>query len=596
MIDIQTEIGEIISVSGNTITVQLSDTMKSNMSVIDGIVYRIGQIGSFLKVPLGYSNLYGIVTQIGASAIPDSIKELAKQDYSLLGNERWLNMVLVGEQVGRKFERGVSQSPTTGDKVHLVTIKDLDIIYGGYDETNSITVGNISISESLNAKIDLNKLVSRHCAILGSTGSGKSNAVGILLNAIASKNFKSSRILVIDPHGEYNGVLKEKSNVFKINADTDDVNLFIPFWALPFNELLSIFSGTLSDQNRDYFRTKIVEAKLKSIDENGLEVEKELVTADSPIPFSLKQLWFELDDFERQTYERRADPTSITDKTVTGSEKDLISNGYRPASAGGGAPFLNNESKGILGFLDSVRIKLKDSTYNFLFEPGDYTPDLSGKVKNDLSSLLFDWLGSDKPVTILDLSGIPSEIMTSISGTLLKIIYDALFWGQNLEIGGKEQPLLIVLEEAHNYLKAGENSISSRAVQTISKEGRKYGVGLALVTQRPSELDETVLSQCGTIIALRMNNSKDRGHIRSAIQDELQTMIDLLPSLRTGEGIISGEGVKIPSRVQFYKLSNAPKSSDPVVSEKWMNDKSKINEDDYKKLLSLWRNQKLKEK
>ncbi len=596
MIDIQTEIGEIISVSGNTITVQLSDTMKSNMPVIDGIVYRIGQIGSFLKIPLGYANLYGIVTQIGASAIPESIKELASQDYSLLDNRQWLNMVLVGEQIGNKFERGVSQSPTTGDKVHLVTIKDLDIIYGGYDENNSVIVGNISISESLNAKIDLNKLVSRHCAILGSTGSGKSNAVGILLNAIANKNFKSSRILVIDPHGEYNGVLKEESNVFRINAEKGGNNLFIPFWALPFNELLSIFSGTLSDQNRDYFRTKIVEAKLKSIDENKLDVEKELITADSPIPFSLQQLWFELDDFERQTFNERAKPETITEKKVEGSAENLISNEYQPASAGGGAPFLNNKAKGILSFLDSVRIKLKDSTYNFLFHPGDYTPDLKGKVKNDLSTLLFEWLGSNKPVTILDLSGIPSEIMVSISGTLLKIIYDALFWGQNLSIGGKEQPLLIVLEEAHNYLKAGENSISSRAVQSIAKEGRKYGVGLALVTQRPSELDETVLSQCGTIIALRMNNSKDRGHIRSAIQDELQTMIDLLPSLRTGEGIISGEGVKIPSRVQFYKLSNAPKSSDPIVSEKWMNDKSDINEDDYKKLLSLWRNQKLKEK
>lgn len=596
MIDIQTEIGEIISVSGNTITVQLSDTMKSNMPVIDGIVYRIGQIGSFLKVPLGYANLYGIVTQIGASAIPDSIKEFAKQDYSLLDNRQWLNMVLVGEQIGRKFERGVSQSPTTGDKVHIVTIKDLDVIYGGYDETNSITVGNISISESLNAKIDLNKLVSRHCAILGSTGSGKSNAVGILLNAIANKNFKSSRILVIDPHGEYNDVLKENSNVFRINEEEKDANLFIPFWALPFNELLSVFSGTLSDQNRDYFRTKIVETKLNSIDKNNLDVEKELVTADSPIPFSLKQLWFELDDFERQTYKERAKPETITDKKIVGSAEGLVSNEYQPASAGGGSPFLNNRAKGILGFLDSVRIKLKDSTFNFLFKPGDYTPVLSGKVEKDLSSLLFEWLGSDKPVTILDLSGIPSEIIISISGTLLKIVYDSLFWGQNLSIGGKEQPLFIVLEEAHNYLKAGENSISSRTVQSIAKEGRKYGVGLALVTQRPSELDETVLSQCGTIIALRMNNTKDRGHIRSAIQDELQTMIDLLPSLRTGEGIISGEGVKIPSRVQFYKLTNAPKSSDPIVSEKWMNDKSKINEDDYKKLLSLWRNQKLKEK
>jgi hypothetical protein len=597
MENIQTEIGEIISVSGNVISVQLSDTMKSNMPVLDGIVYRIGQIGSFLKVPLGYANLYGIVTQIGANAIPDSLKEIIAQDYTKLQNRQFLNMVLVGEQIGRKFDRGVSQSPTTGDKVHLVTIKDLDIIYGGYDETNSITVGNISISESLNAKIDLNKMVSRHCAILGSTGSGKSNAVGVILQAIANKNFKRSRILVIDPHGEYDSVLKGKSNVFKIkaNVSNDEKELHIPFWALPFHELTSVFSGHLSDQNEDYFRRKIVEAKLNSVEKHKIDIEKELVTADTPIPFSLKQLWFELDDFERITTDSPRDLATACKPIVKGDPAKLLSNQYPPPGLGSSKPFMNQAQKGILGFLDSVRLKLKDSTYNFLFEPGDYTPDLQGKINKDLSTLLFDWLGSKKPVTILDLSGIPSEIVTSISGSLLKIIYDALFWGQNLQVGGKEQPLLIVLEEAHNYLRAGEKSISSRAVQSIAKEGRKYGVGLVLVTQRPSELDETVLSQCGTIIALRMNNSKDRGHISSAIQDELQSMVDLLPSLRTGEGIISGEGVKIPSRVQFYKLSNAPKSSDPKVSEKWMNE-TELKIDDYNKLLSLWRNQQLKEK
>ncbi len=592
----QTKIGEVVSVSGNVISVQLSDSIKSNMPIIDGVVYRIGQIGTFLKIPLGYANLYGIVTQIGAAAIPENLKESIEQDYSKLDNRQWLNMVLVGEQSGLKFERGVSQSPTTGDNIHLVTIKDLDIIYGGYDKRNAITIGNISLSESLSAKIDLNKLVSRHCAILGSTGSGKSNAVGVVLKAIADKEFKRSRILVIDPHGEYNSVLKSHSNVYKIKAalGSQQQELFIPFWALPFDELMSIFSGNLTDQNKDYFREKIVEAKLKSVDVNKINIEEHLVTADAPIPFSIKQLWFELDDFERQTFSERANPETVT-KQKTGKADNLTSNEYLPASAGGGAPFLNNQAKGILSFLNSVRTKLSDSRYDFLFNPEKYTPDLNGKVEKDLSSLLFDWLGSDKPVTILDLSGIPSEIMTSISGTLLKIIYDALFWGQNIDVGGKEQPLLIVLEEAHNYLKAGENSIASKSVQSIAKEGRKYGVGLLLVTQRPSELDETVLSQCGTVIALRMNNSKDRGHIRSAIQDELQTMIDLLPSLRTGEAVISGESVKIPSRIQFFKLANAPKGSDPIVVEKWDNDK-KVKINDYKKLLSIWRNQNLKEK
>jgi Predicted ATPase len=592
----QTEVGEIINVSGNSISVQLSDNLKSNMPVIDGIVYRVGQIGSFLKIPLGYTNLYGIVTQIGANAIPDKLKELLKDGYDKIGNRQYLNLALVGEQAGSKFERGVSQSPTTGDKVHLVTISDLEVIYGGFDEKNSINVGNISVSESLNAKIDLNKLVSRHCAILGSTGSGKSNSVVVLLNAIANKEFHSSRILVIDPHGEYNDALKGKSTVYRINANVSlgEKELLIPFWALPFEELISIFSGNLTDANQDYLRSKVLESKIKTVEKYKIQVEKEIVSADSPIPFSIKQLWFELDDFERQTFNERARPETKTRLRITGSAKTLISNEYEPAAAGGGSPYLNNMAKGILGFLDSVRIKLKDSRYRFMFEPGDYNPDVTGKTAKDLNEVLFKWLGNEKPITILDLSGVPSEITSSISGTLLKIVYDALFWGQNLSIGGKQQPLLIVLEEAHTYLKAGENSVSSRTVQTIAKEGRKYGVGLILVTQRPSELDETVLSQCGTMIALRMNNTKDRGHIKSAIQDELQTMVDLLPSLRTGEGIISGEGVRIPSRVKFYKASNTPKSSDPLASERWREEKKNIAEE-YQKLLGLWRNQKLKE-
>lgn len=588
-----TEIGEIDSISGNSISVKLFDNIKSNMPVIDGVVYRVGQIGSFVRIPLGYANLYGIVTQIGSGAIPDSLKEIYYKDYDSFKNTSWINIVLAGEQVGKRFERGVTQYPTTGDKVHLVTINDLDIIYGGYEDSNSISVGNISVSESLDAKIDLDKLISRHCAIVGSTGSGKSNSVSVLLESIAKRNFPSARILVIDPHGEYNDALSRYSRVIETSPKDDKNKLYIPFWALPFNELMKIFSGTISDANREYIREKVVEAKIASAIENKLDVPKETITADSPIPFSIKQLWFDLDDFERQTYIERAKPETITKKIQIGDAEKLKSNLYEPASAGGGSPFLNNQAKGILGFLDSVRNRLNDSSYNFLFNPGDFTPNLKGKIKSDIDNLFMDWLGNPLPITILDLSGIPSEIMSSISGTLLKIIYDGLFWGVNTKVGGKNQPLLIVLEEAHSYLKAGEYSISSRTVQMIAKEGRKYGVGLLLVTQRPSELDETVLSQCGTIIALRMNNSKDRGHIRSAVQDELQSMVDLLPSLRTGEALISGEAVKIPSRVKFFKISNAPKSSDPKASEKWLQTIEKI-ENEYKSLLNSWRNKNYK--
>ena len=358
--------------------------------------------------------------------------------------------------------------------------------------------------------------------------------------------------------------------------------------------LPAIFGGTLNDINREYIRNKIVEAKTATVDKMNLNIEKEFITADSPIPFNINKLWFELDDFERQTFRERAKPETKTELKVVGNAEELISNEYEPASAGGGSPFLNNQAKGILGFLDNMRLKMKDSRYGFLFAPGEYTPNAEGIPEKTLEELLFQWLGNAGEITILDFSDIPSEIMVSTAGTLLNIIYDALFWGQNLNVGGKKQPILIVLEEAHNYLKAGENSIASRTVQKVAKEGRKYGVGLMLVTQRPSELDETVMSQCGTIIALRMNNNKDRSHVRGAIQDELQTMIDLLPSLRTGEALISGEAVKIPSRVQFYKLGNAPKGSDPNVTACWKMEPD-ITFSSYENLVSLWQNQKFQE-
>ena len=395
-----TEIGEIDSISGNSISVKLFDNIKSNMPIIDGVVYRVGQIGSFVRIPLGYANLYGIVTQIGSAAIPESLREAVAKDYDILKNTRWINIVLAGEQVGKKFERGVTQYPTTGDKVHLVTINDLDIIYGGYEEANSITVGNISVSESLDAKIDLDKLISRHCAIVGSTGSGKSNSVSVLLQSIANREFPSSRILVIDPHGEYNDALSKYSKVIEVNSKKEDNKLQIPFWALPFNELMKLFSGNLTDQNKEYIREKVVEAKIVSADLNKIKVAKESITADSPIPFSIKKLWFELDNFERQTFLERAKPETITRKTQDGDAEKLISNLYEPASAGGGSPFLNNQAKGLLGFLDSMRTRLNDSSYSFLFNPGKFNPDLNGKVKKDLDNLFLNWLGNTLPITI----------------------------------------------------------------------------------------------------------------------------------------------------------------------------------------------------
>lgn len=586
MNDYLTKIGEVKSVNGNVVSIQLSDNIKSNLPVIDGEVYKIGQIGSFLKIPLGYSVLYGLITQVGAAAIPNQILD-DFVSFNDKHNSQWVNISLVGEQIGNRFERGISQSPTTGDVVHLVTLKDLSTIYQGESKNSSIQVGNISSSSSLPALLDLDKLISRHFSILGSTGSGKSNSVGVLLSAIKEKGFHNSRIIVIDPHGEYIDSIKD-SKGFQLRPSHGKQKLVIPYWALPFNELMLIFGGNISDDKSEYIREKLVSAKQESNRINAFNVNAELITADTPIPFNIKKLWFELDDFERRTYKMN-DLKDVTELEVKGDFEKLVSNKYKAVSLGAAGPFSNKNAKGILKFLESMRIKLLDKRYSFLFKPDEYTPDENGKTVNDLDKLIFNWIGSND-ISIFDLSDVPSEIMESITGTLLKIIYDTIYWGQETLIGGKNIPLLIVLEEAHNYLYSDSKSISAKTVQKIAKEGRKYGVGLCLVSQRPSELDSTILSQCGTIISLRMNNFSDRNFVKGAIQDELQGLLDILPSLRTGEAIVSGEGVRIPARIQFYKLQNAIKGSNPFASEKWI-DSTIHNENEYTDLIKRWRNQ-----
>lgn len=591
-----TVVGHVKSVNGSRLSVKLSDDFKSSMPIINGVVYRIGQIGSFVRIPLGYANLYGIVTQAGADAIPEKLiasTHLAATYQS----SRWITIVLVGERVRNRFERGVIQYPTPEDEVHLVTIEDLKIIYSEINKDSSLTIGQISASESLPAHIDINKFLARHAAIVGSTGSGKSNTVSIILEAIASnKKFTSSRILLIDPHGEYNETLREYSKVFKVNADKGkaEEELQIPFWALPFNELFSIFPGVLKENALDHIRGEIQDKKILSSSELGKKPKEQSINADSPIPFSINKLWHELDDFEKQVFNKVKVGGDFELQLVAclepGDPEKLIPSKHQPPAPGGGNPNLNKGALGILTFLNGMRNRMTDDRYRFLFAPGDYLPSLEGKAIKDLDELLANWLNHDKPITILDLSGVPSEIMSSISGTIIKIIYDSLFWGQELSVGGRKQPILIALEEAHSYLKAGTDSISSRTVQSIAKEGRKYGVGLLLITQRPSELDETVLSQIGTLVALRMTNAKDRGHVGSVMPDDLSDLVSLLPSLRTGEGLVMGEAVKIPSRVKFDKIAYAPKSGDPLVSERWILEKPDSKE--YEELVLRWRNRK----
>ena len=181
--------------------------------------------------------------------------------------------------------------------------------------------------------------------------------------------------------------------------------------------------------------------------------------------------------------------------------------------------------------------------------------------------MLEDWIGGPRPITILDLSGIPRAALNDLIGALLRVLYDAVFWARNLPEGGIERPLFLVLEEAHAYLSKENSGSAAAAVRRIAKEGRKYGVGMMIVSQRPSEIDSTILSQCGTLFAMRLANDADRGHVAGAASDNLKGLFDMLPVLRTGDAIIVGEAVSLPVRTLIAPPApnRRPDSADPHV-------------------------------
>jgi DNA helicase HerA-like ATPase len=189
--------------------------------------------------------------------------------------------------------------------------------------------------------------------------------------------------------------------------------------------------------------------------------------------------------------------------------------------------------------------------------------------------LIEEWVGGPKPISVLDLSGIPATVLRELIGALLRILYNAMFWARNRSEGGRERPLLLVLEEAHSYLGDKQSGTAAEAVKRIAKEGRKYGVGLMLVSQRPAEIDSTILSQCGTIFAMRLANDTDRGHVTGAASDNLKGLFDMLPVLRTGEAIIVGEAVSLPIRTLIDRLpeDRRPDSDDPRVVDRLTTEK-----------------------
>lgn len=597
-----TKLGPVAQVKGASVHVVLDSETVAGLAFVDGLAYRIGQVGSFIRIPMGYVDLFGIVSRVGAGPVPEAESESAPH------GRRWLEVQLVGESYRRtEFKRGISQYPTVGDVAHLVTEGDLGRIYGRAGP-NWIRIGSIASAESIPAFVDLNRLVVRHSAIVGSTGAGKSTTVAGLLHTLSDPDvFPSARIMLIDMHGEYAMALRDRANVFRVSPGEDEFALEVPYWAMTFDELMAITFGDLDDTSRGAVLDKVHEFKRASYAKRPLDgISESDITADTPIPFSIHELWFHFHRLIFATHTTSGGQSQSTVALLENPDGTPVEEGnallvrpprFKPhTQAGGTKIYLAANVPNMRRNIDALGSRLRDPRYSFLFRPGAWLPRPDELPTADLDLLLANWLGGEKPITILDLSGVPASVVNHVIGAVLRIVYDSMFWSRKTPQGTRTRPLLVVLEEAHTYLSPGNaGGAASGAVRRIVKEGRKYGIGAMVVSQRPAEIDPTILAQCGTIFAMRLSNATDRGHVTSAVADNLEGLLATLPILRTGEAIVVGEAVQLPIRclIDMPPKDRLPEGRDPKLydSDRKLGWNAPMIKSDYKPALRAWRAQ-----
>jgi len=296
-----TYLGSVQDVRGATVSVALDVDTVAGLAFIEGAGYRLGQVGSFIRIPMGYVDLFGVVSQVGAGAVPERLAEVEPYGH------RWMTVQLLGEGArGGPFSRGLGQYPTVGDPVHLVTEDDLAEIYGRMEAPGFVEVGRLASAEAIPALIDVDRLLSRHSAVLGATGTGKSTFVAGLVARLSDSNrFPSARMLLLDIHGEYAKALRDRATVFRVNPEegTSDIPLHIPYWAMSFDELLAVTMGQLDDASYGAVLEHVMTLRREALDRAPREgVSDETLTADTPVPFSIHQLWLDLHELVNATH------------------------------------------------------------------------------------------------------------------------------------------------------------------------------------------------------------------------------------------------------------------------------------------------------
>ena len=526
-------IGVVLEVSGAGSKIAL-DLQRLNecMSSSDPSISLAGQVGSQIKVRVGTAWLLASVrNQRQAAKTTGGI--IADIDFLGEGEEERLT--------GRihSFRRGVTMYPVPGAMVYPATSQDLSQIYAS-DGRASVEIGKVFPTKDIRASLYIDAMLGKHFALLGSTGTGKSTSAALILHRICDYA-PEGHIIMVDPHGEYSAAFKSNGLIFDVS------NLQMPYWLMNLEEHCEVFlTSTGNDRQEDVeiLSKCLYEARMK----NRLAETMGKITVDAPVPYLLSDL------------------TSILQNEMGKLDKGRSS-----------APYMRIKNK--------IEEMKSDPRYQFMF-----SGMLVGDTMVDFISKIFRLPAQGKPIAIIDVSGVPSDITSTVVAVLSRLVFDFAIWARE----EKTRPVLFVCEEAHRYVpneKNADGSSVGRILSRIAKEGRKYGISLGLITQRPSDLAEGVLSQCGTIISMRLNNDRDQAFVRGAMPEGSRGFLESIPALRNRECIICGEGVSIPIRVTFDDLEEfkRPASEDPSFSDLW--NKSGGEEEMVHRTVQRWRAQ-----
>jgi DNA helicase HerA-like ATPase len=554
-----TYIGAVRHVLGATITVALDPQLAGVAPIYRGKLQSVGQIGSLVRIPQGLVDLIASVSLLGIAELSGPLAPAE----ALQHGERWLQVQLLGE-IDRgtgEFQRGVGSYPGLDDPVHFATPEQLASVFPQPDDKH-LRLGRLAAAEEVPVCLEASRFVVRHAAVVGSTGSGKTSAVASLLQNFVKGGWQAANIIVIDPHGEYSQALAANASVRSV-LDQGATGLRVPYWALPASDIVRIFAGGPGGGTfASRFQELVTKARRQFVeDADWLTLDPSVVTADTPVPFDIRPVWHQLDLENRETRANKNDPTTAC-QTDAGDASELRSATYEPYGPGGQPPHKGPYHDVYGTTPDLLRLGLLDPRLRFFQEP---TGDPHGQ--DPLVGVMQEWLGGEKPISVLDFNGVPAEAADLAIGVILNLLFEVAIRGEPGSLGiGRPSPVLVVLEEAHRYLGETASTLTRDSANRIAREGRKYGVGLLMVTQRPTELPKTALAQCGTLIALRLTSSDDQGTIRSALPDTVAGLAAVLPSLRTGEAVVSGEAVILPARALLDLPDPRPLAEDPPLT------------------------------